>query len=83
MCVRLPGSLLYCAVLFLCCATLQVSYDVVETDRGVQAANVSGPDGEPLNRTRDVFAPETDVFGDAGDGSDFDDTFSDADQAQK
>lgn len=33
----------------------RVSYDLTETDRGVQALNVTDPEGQPLDRAQDEF----------------------------
>lgn len=31
----------------------RIAFDLVDTDRGVQAANVTGPEGQQLNRARE------------------------------
>ena len=36
----------------------QVEFDTVETDRGVQASNVTGVGGVPLDRTRMDYGEE-------------------------
>lgn len=40
------------------CYAAQVEFDTVETDRGVQASNVTGVGGVPLDRTRMDYAEE-------------------------
>ena len=43
-------------------ARVQVAFDLSETDRGVQATNVTGPDGEPLDRAPSSASPHNDAF---------------------